>query len=251
MVRRPRRRSNRRREGDQSRGRGHPAPPASLFRGGTNPSRVISRITGLWTPRPGGDAVLIATRTKPVVRATEMTPDRKRRRLPATRLPVAREDRRGWSVLSAAMHALIIFLLVGDFALHTADVKEIPQGAGGPGPAGGGGGGHRGTGDHARVTYVRMVAATQQPVVKAIVPPVVPPVVPPPPKPEPKPVVQQVAMKLPEITQPTPAELKIEGPKVPDSTAAQSGTGGGTGRDGSAGNGPGTGGGNGSGTGTG
>jgi hypothetical protein len=38
---------------------------------------------------------------------------------------------------------------------------------------------------------------------------------------------------------------------VPDSTAAQSGTGGGTGRDGSAGNGPGTGGGNGSGTGTG
>jgi hypothetical protein len=180
-----------------------------------------------------------------------MTPDRKRRRLPATRLPVAREDRRGWSVLSAAMHALIIFLLVGDFALHTADVKEIPQGAGGPGPAGGGGGGHRGTGDHARVTYVRMVAATQQPVVKAIVPPVVPPVVPPPPKPEPKPVVQQVAMKLPEITQPTPAELKIEGPKVPDSTAAQSGTGGGTGRDGSAGNGPGTGGGNGSGTGTG
>lgn len=178
-----------------------------------------------------------------------MTPDRERRRLPATRLPVARDDRRGWSVLSAAIHGLIIFLLVGDFALHTADVKEMPQGAGGPGPAGGGGGGHRGTGDHARVTYIRMIAATQQPAVK---PPVVPPVVPPPqPKPEPKPVVQQVAMKLPDITQPTQPEVKIEGPKVPDSTAAQTGTGGGTGKDGSAGNGPGTGGGNGSGNGTG
>ena len=124
--------------------------------------------------------MLIATRTKPVVQATEMTSDRERRRIPAARLPVAREDRRGWSVLSAALHALIIFLLVGDFALHTADVKEMPQGAGGPGPAGGGGGGHRGTGDRARVTYVRMVAATQQPVVKAVVPPVVPPIVPPP-----------------------------------------------------------------------
>jgi len=199
--------------------------------------------------------VPIATRKKPVVQATKMTPDRERRRLPATRLPVARDDRRGWSVLSAAIHGLIIFLLVGDFALHTADVKEMPQGAGGPGPAGGGGGGHRGTGDRARVTYIRMIAGTQQqPVVKtAIVPPVKPPVVPPPPqpKPEPKPVVQQVAMKVPEITQPTQPELKIEGPKAPDSTAAQTGTGGGTGRDGSAGNGPGSGGGNGSGIGTG
>jgi hypothetical protein len=172
----------------------------------------------------------------------------KSRRLPATRLPVVREDRRGWSALSAALHALIIFLLVGDFALHTADVKELPQGAGGPGPAGGGGGGHRGTGDHARVTYVRMVAATQQPVEK---PPVVKPVVPPP-KPEPKPVVQQVAMKLPDIiAAPPQPEVKIDAPKAPDSTAAQTGTGGGTGKDGTAGNGPGTGGGNGSGTGTG
>jgi hypothetical protein len=95
-----------------------------------------------------------------------------------------------------------------------------------------------------------MVASTPQAVVK---PPVVPPVVPPPqPKPEPKPVVQQVAMKLPDVTQPTPPQPVLDAPKVaPESTAAQSGTGGGTGRDGSAGNGPGTGGGNGSGTGTG
>jgi protein TonB len=194
--------------------------------------------------------VPIATRRKPVLPpTTTTTPVRATRRLPATRLPVIREDRRGWSALSAALHGLIIFLLIGDFALHTADVKELPQGAGGPGPAGGGGGGHRGTGDHAHVTYVRMVAATQQPAVK---PPVVKPVVPPPqPKPEPKPVIQ-VAAKLPEVTPiPAPPELKIDAPKAPDSTAAQTGTGGGTGKDGSAGNGPGSGGGNGSGTGTG
>jgi hypothetical protein len=173
----------------------------------------------------------------------------KSRRLPATRLPVTREDRRGWSLLSAALHGLIIFLLVGDFALHTADVKEIPQGAGGPGPAGGGGGGHRGTGDHARVTYIRMVAATKQP---AVTPPVVKPVVPPPVVPPPKPVVQQIAEKLPDITPPVPQpEVKVDAPKAPDSTAAQTGTGGGTGKDGTNGNGPGTGGGNGSGTGTG
>ena len=172
----------------------------------------------------------------------------KSRRLPATQLPVKRDDRRGWSALSIALHGLIVFLLVGDFALHTADVKEMPQGAGGPGPAGGGGGGHRGTGDHARVTYVRMVAATQQPVEK---PPVVKPVVPPP-IPQPKPVIQQIAMKPPEVTPPAPQpEVKIDAPKAPDSTAAQTGTGGGTGKDGTNGNGPGTGGGNGSGTGTG
>ncbi len=152
--------------------------------------------------------------------------------------------------MSIALHALIIFLLVGDFALHTADVKEMPQGAGGPGPAGGGGGGHRGTGDHARVTYIRMVAAAPQPAVKPVVKPVViPPVVPPPKPKPPEPVVQQVAMKVPDVAPPTP-ELKIDAPK-PDSTAAQIGTGGGTGRDGSAGNGPGSGGGNGSGIGTG
>ena len=162
---------------------------------------------------------------------------------------MARDDRRGWSALSIALHALIIFLLVGDFALHTADVQELPQGAGGPGPAGGGGGGRRGTGDHARVTYIRMIAAAPQPAVKpaAVVPP---PVVPPPkPKPEPPPVIQQVAMKEPEVT-PAPPELKADLPK-PDSTAAQTGTGGGTGRDGTSGNGPGSGGGNGSGIGTG
>ena len=62
-------------------------------------------------------------------------------------MPVGRDDRRGWGLISALIHALIIMLLVTDFATHTGFVKEIPQGAGGPGPAGGGGGGNRGTGD--------------------------------------------------------------------------------------------------------
>jgi periplasmic protein TonB len=191
------------------------------------------------------------TKTRPTTEKNSLTPVRATRRLPATRLPVTRQDQRGWSALSIALHALIIFLLIGGVALHTADVKEIAQGAGGPGPAGGGGGGHRGTGDHARVTYVRMVAATQQPVVKPPVVVVKPPVVPPPQaKPEPKPVVEQVAVKPVEVA-PPPPEPKVDAGKAPDSTAAQTGTGGGTGRDGSAGNGPGSGGGNGSGVGTG
>src|SRR5690348_15848287 len=76
------------------------------------------------------------TRTAP----TETTPAQSRRRLPATQLPVVREYRRGWSVLSIALHVLIVFLIERDVALHTVILTDIPQGAGGPGPAGGGGG---------------------------------------------------------------------------------------------------------------
>src|SRR5690242_3001465 len=106
----------------------------------------------------------IATRLQPIP-PTDPAPAHGRRRLPATRLPAVREDRRGWSVLSVALHVLIIFLIVGDVALHTADVKEIPQGAGGPGPVGGGGGGHRGTGDQSPVHFIRVAAAALQPAV--------------------------------------------------------------------------------------
>ena len=187
----------------------------------------------------------IATRLEPIP-PTDPRPAHRRRRLPATRLPAVREDRRGWSVLSVALHILIIFLIVGDVALHTADVKEIPQGAGGPGPVGGGGGGRRGTGDQSPVHFVRVAAAAPQPAVTP--PPVVKPI---PPKQEPpKPVVQQVALKPPEIT-PAQTEPKLDAPKIADPSAAQTGTGGGTGKDGTAGNGPGSGGGNGSGIGTG
>lgn len=188
----------------------------------------------------------IATRTEPTEQATIPTFARVPRRLPATRLPVSREDRRGWSVVSVGVHLLIVFLLVGGVALHTADVKEIPQGAGGPGPAGGGGGGRRGTGDESPVHFIRVAAAAPAP---AVTPP--PVVTPTPPKPQPKPVVQEVAIKPPEITPPVQQEPKLDAPKVADPSAAQAGTGGGTGKDGSSGNGPGSGGGNGSGIGTG
>src|SRR4051794_30656689 len=68
------------------------------------------------------------------------------RRLPHPGMPVKREDRRLSSTVSVLLHLLVIFLLTMPAAIHTGDVKEIAQGAGGPGPAGGGGGGHNGSG---------------------------------------------------------------------------------------------------------
>jgi protein TonB len=161
-------------------------------------------------------------------------------------MPVRPEDRRGWGLLSLALHILVVVLLLMDFTkLHTGDVIERPQGAGGPGPAGGGGGGHRGTGGtQERVRYIR-VAETPPPTPKPVVtpPPVIPKpqVVPPPP--QIKPPVQVTAEIKADIK---PAETpKIEAP------APVPGSGGGTGRDGSSGSGPGAGGGVGSGIGTG
>lgn len=169
-----------------------------------------------------------------------------RRPLPATGLPASRENRKGWGLLSLAVHLLIILLLLTDFSrLHVGDVIEKPQGAGGPGPAGGGGGGHRGTGGvKERVRYVKVAEApppTPTPVVTP--PPVIkPPVVPPPPP-------QQV--KPAEVTPELKADVKVaEVPKI-EAPAPVAGSGGGTGRDGTAGNGPGAGGGVGSGIGTG
>src|SRR5215213_6397353 len=75
-----------------------------------------------------------------------LPPVRRQRHMPATGMPVGRDDRRGWGLLSALIHVAIIILLTLDFATHTGIVDEKPQGAGGPGPAGGGGGGKRGTG---------------------------------------------------------------------------------------------------------
>jgi protein TonB len=161
---------------------------------------------------------------------------------------VSRERRRGWTLLSILLHVLVIVLLVTDFSrLHTGDVTEKPQGAGGAGPAGGGGGGRHGTGGSKElVHYVRTVppppAPTPKPV--AVVPPPVikPPVVVPPPEvkpPEPQPKIE---------AKPEPVADPI---KAVDATAPTPGTGGGSGRDGSNGNGPGSGGGVGSGIGTG
>jgi hypothetical protein len=163
-------------------------------------------------------------------------------------MPVAREDRRGWGLLSLLLHILVIVLLLMPVATHTGDVQEKPQGAGGPGPAGGGGGGHRGTGGiQEHVRYIR-VAQTPPPVEKPVVKP--PPVVqPPPPKPViPPPQVAKPVELTPEIKA---ADLKIAEPVKTEAPAPIPGTGGGTGKDGTAGSGPGTGGGYGSGIGTG
>src|SRR5262245_5573784 len=91
---------------------------------------------------------------QPNVAPASPFPSARRRSLPATGLPVQREDRRGWGLFSALLHALIIALLMTPVALHTGDVIERPQGAGGPGPAGGGGGGKRGTGGIDRKSVV-------------------------------------------------------------------------------------------------
>lgn len=169
------------------------------------------------------------------------------KRLPSTGMPVARDDRRLWTVLSIALHLAVIWLLTTDFDSHENKfIKEIEQGAGGPGPAGGGGGGKRGTGGiKERVTYVAM-APSPAPTVPAIIPPVTQPLPPvvkqtPPPVQETKPVDP--------IPEPK-TEIKVEPPKA-DAIAPVAGTGGGSGRDGTNGNGPGSGGGVGSGVGTG
>ena len=169
---------------------------------------------------------------------SSVQPAVRRRRLPATGLPVSREDRRGWSLVSALVHLLIIALLMMPLATHEGFVKEIAQGAGGPGPAGGGGGGKRGTGGVIeKVRYVQVAPPpAPTPVPK---PAVVPPPVVQPPKPQviPPPPVE----RIPDAT-PAKIEAKVEAPKV-EATAPTPGTGGGSGQDGSAGNGPGTGGG--------
>jgi periplasmic protein TonB len=176
----------------------------------------------------------------------ESTAQPTRRRLPAATLPEYRESRRGWGLLSALLHVLLIALLIMPMATHTGDVVERPQGAGGPGPAGGGGGGRRGTGGVEHVQYVKVEAA---PVATR---PVTPPPVPP--KPQPKPVIPPPQpVKPPELVPEQPAALKVEATQqvATIDIAAVPGVGGGSGRDGSTGSGPGSGGGVGSGIGTG
>jgi hypothetical protein len=165
------------------------------------------------------------------------------RGLPALGIPIRQRRRRVATVVSFALHFLVIWLLVRPGALTTLnpELQIIEQGGGGPGPAGGGGGGTRGTGG---VKYVQ-VAPPAQPVAPPQVDPIVPPIQPivEPPKPVvPEPVVPQI--ELPKLATTDPkAEVKVESPII--------GTGGGTGTDGSRGNGPGSGGGVGSGVGTG
>jgi protein TonB len=159
-------------------------------------------------------------------------------------MPLRDEGRRASMLISVAIHALIIGLLVVPFFLPDTVLARIEQGAGGDGPAGGGGGGRRGTGGTVEtLRYVRLAPdpapATAKPA--AVVPPV-PKVEPP--KPVPIPPPQKAPERTPEQQSAAPA------PQPPVASATP-GTGGGTGNDGTNGAGPGTGGGVGSGVGTG
>src|SRR5215218_4205907 len=73
-------------------------------------------------------------------------------------MPLRDEGRRASMLVSIAVHALIIGLLVAPFFLPDVVLARIEQGAGGDGPAGGGGGGRRGTGGSTVETlrYVRV-----------------------------------------------------------------------------------------------
>lgn len=171
---------------------------------------------------------------------------RRRRELPATSLPRAREDQRASALLSLLFHVAIVMLLVTPFAVHH-EIVERQQGAGGPGPAGGGGGGHGGTGgvqeQSERLQFIRVA---EQPTTLAPQTPPEPVVPPPTPVPPPEPV------KV-EPTPTPPVETKVSVPvpaKLPE-IAATTGAGGGTGHDGTNGSGPGSGGGVGTGIGTG
>src|SRR5438270_5274459 len=100
------------------------------------------------------------------------------RELPALSLPRGREDRRVSALLSIALHALVVMLLVTPFVFHHAIVEE-QQGASGAGPAGGGGGGHGGTGgvmdQSERLQFIQVApqeaATAPTPVVQVVPPP--------------------------------------------------------------------------------
>lgn len=164
-------------------------------------------------------------------------------------MPVKGEDRRASGVVSGLIHLLIILLIAAPAAVHTGNVIERAQGAGGPGPAGGGGGGRRGTGGiKERVQYVQVAPQPTPPPTPTPKPVIPPPVVQPKPQPVvPPPPVQKQPDPIPEAKV---TEAKVEAPKM-EATAPTPGTGGGSGKDGSNGSGPGQGGGVGSGIGTG
>ena len=167
---------------------------------------------------------------------------------PAYRVPIGMplrdEGRRASMLVSVAVHALIIGLLVVPFFLPDTVLARIEQGAGGEGPAGGGGGGRRGTGG-STVETLRYVRIAPDPAPTAAKPAVTPPV----PKVEsPKPVPPPPAEKAPEVK---PEQQSVAPTPHSVVAAATPGTGGGSGTDGTNGAGPGTGGGVGSGVGTG
>src|ERR1041384_1610003 len=80
---------------------------------------------------------------RPPARPRPGPPPVRRRRLPAARMPKGGERKRGWTVVSVVVHALVIGLLLNHVAEagHEGNPTEIQPGAGG---GGGGGAGREG-----------------------------------------------------------------------------------------------------------
>jgi hypothetical protein len=144
----------------------------------------------------------------------------------------ARESSRISAIVSFALHALIILLLILPTLLSSRVRSALVTGAGGPGPAGGGGGSGGSPGLRERLQFVRVAPepAAERPTLTPV--PVPTP---------PKPVV-------------TPPKTEAQPQATPPPTDAAPATGSASGTDdasGSGGAGPGSGGGIGSGVGTG
>ena len=166
------------------------------------------------------------------------TPARPHLRLP-TEMPRpkgARESGRISAVISFALHAIIILLLLLPALLSQSVRSALASGAGGAGPQGGGGGAGGLFGPRERVQYIR-VAPEPAPTPVAPVEKPVPTPIPSPPKPV--------------VTPPTPQVQPQATPPPTDAQTATSGAAGAGNTNGAGGSGPGSGGGTGSGVGTG
>lgn len=168
---------------------------------------------------------------------------------PPIGVPAERPER--WGLLvSLAVHALIVLLLIG--GILTVGKAEIARGAGGAGPMGGGGGGRLGlAGSHSREQLKYVQLATPKPAAPVIHPPITPPVKKPPKPVETKPVLKPQVTPTEQVAPPSSAAPTVvavapsAGAGMDGTDGAGPGTGGGTG----AGNGTGRGSGNGPGTG--
>ncbi|MEO6444659.1 MAG: hypothetical protein ABIZ91_11130, partial [Gemmatimonadaceae bacterium] len=175
---------------------------------------------------------------------------------PPIGVPLRGESRRQGTLVSIALHALVIFLVVAPPVFLAAKLDFIPsRGSGGKGPAGGGGGGSGGSGGlslvRERLRYLVLPPGTAQPALPTPPPevPVVKPVEPPKIQEPPKPVPTPVPVPVP----PTASVVQATGASESGAKDASvvTGAGGGSGKDGSGGSGAGSGGGVGTGVGTG
>lgn len=172
-----------------------------------------------------------------VVRNPQQPRERPKYR-PPVGMPLGKPPR--WApIASAAVHALVLLLLISP-ALIAVTIGDPTPGAGGAGPAGGGGGGRRGSGGGETLTERLRYMSVLPPAPQAPLIPPIEEVVPP----EEEPVEEEKTVD-PEVT------LDITMPTTKLDLALSAGVGGGTGNDGSSGTGPGRGGGVGSGVGTG